>query len=417
MTEKKLSMQSNILWNTIGSMTYMVSQGLISILVVRLANVETAGYLSLAMSVNNVFYSIAMFGMRNYQVTDIREKYDNGTYIQSRLFSCAAAFLLCIGYCMLISYTPEQKGCILIYCIFKMSEAMYDVYAGICQKAWHMDCIGKSWILRAALTFSGFVGTLWLWQNLQLSITVMAVLSYLVIFLYDIPKTKQYGDVRISRQLENTSALMKECFPLLCYLLVSTAVATVPRLIMERELGSYAMGIYGSVSVPTLIVQTGASYIFNPFMTLFAEQYVKKQEKEFWQTFRKCMAAVAVICVAALIGGRIFGKWGLALLYGEEVASYVELLQPLLVCTVLTAMVWLFCGLMTVIRDFRGLLLSNILALAVSCSATWLLLKPMGMQGVSAALIIALLVEAVSLYFFMLRKTKTDFAQKQEDEE
>lgn len=43
MNKKRLSIQENIIWNTIGSIMYMVTQWLITILVVRIAGVETAG--------------------------------------------------------------------------------------------------------------------------------------------------------------------------------------------------------------------------------------------------------------------------------------------------------------------------------------------------------------------------------------
>lgn len=55
MEEKKVSIQKSIIWNSAGSMVYLITQWLISVLVVRLSGVETAGILTLAMSVNNVF--------------------------------------------------------------------------------------------------------------------------------------------------------------------------------------------------------------------------------------------------------------------------------------------------------------------------------------------------------------------------
>ena len=88
MEEKKVSIQKSIIWNSAGSMVYLITQWLISVLVVRLSGVETAGVLTLAMSVNNVFYSIAMQGIRNYQVSDMKEKYTSGIYVSSRLIIC-----------------------------------------------------------------------------------------------------------------------------------------------------------------------------------------------------------------------------------------------------------------------------------------------------------------------------------------
>ena len=105
MEEKKVSIQKSIIWNSAGSMVYLITQWLISVLVVRLSGVETAGILTLAMSVNNVFYSIAMQGIRNYQVSDMKEKYTSGIYVSSRLIICILSFLVCVGYALIAGFT------------------------------------------------------------------------------------------------------------------------------------------------------------------------------------------------------------------------------------------------------------------------------------------------------------------------
>ena len=126
-------------------------------------------------------------------------------------------------------------------------------------------------------------------------------------------------------------------------------------MIMERQIGGYELGIYGSVATPTLIIQMGATYVFNPFVTVFAERYYQKAGKLFMKAFWSCVAAVVAISAAGMIGGKLLGQWGLNLLYGQEVAAHEELLLPLILCTILTAFSWLLCGILTAIREFRGL--------------------------------------------------------------
>ena len=65
-----------------------------------------------------------------------------------------------------------------------------------------------------------------------------------------------------------------------------------------------------------------------------------------WQQF-------LLISVLALGGGKIFGHWGLELLYGDEVAAHEDLLLPLIGCTILTAIVWFLCALLTVVREIK----------------------------------------------------------------
>lgn len=406
MEEKKVSIQKSIIWNSAGSMVYLITQWLISVLVVRLSGVETAGILTLAMSVNNVFYSIAMQGIRNYQVSDMKEKYTSGIYVSSRLIICILSFLVCVGYALIAGYSYGSSLCIVAYCLFKMAEAFYDVYAGICQKKWRMDWIGKSWMVKGILSFVGFVAVLAVTQSLLAAILAMALVSWLVIFFYDIPRAKKLDTIKIHLKEKKNITLMAECFPLLCYQTMSSVIPTIPRLVMEKILGGAALGIYGSVAAPTMIVQMGASYVFNPFITLFAEQYSSGNIRDFWKTFRKCMAAILLISVVALGGGKIFGHWGLKLLYGDEVAAHEDLLLPLIGCTILTAIVWFLCALLTVVREIKGLVICNVIILPVSYFGAYLLIQQYGMQGGSISLAVSYLIEIGALWFWLLRKIK-----------
>ena len=115
MTEKKLSIQSSIFWNTVGSMFYLACQWLITVLVVRLSGVETAGILSLCMSVCNIWYCIAVYGMRNFQVSDTLNRYSHGSYIFSRLISCGIAGIGCLLYTLAMPYNLITTICILLY--------------------------------------------------------------------------------------------------------------------------------------------------------------------------------------------------------------------------------------------------------------------------------------------------------------
>lgn len=404
MERKKTSIQLSIIWNSAGSLVYLITQWLISVLVVRLAGVETAGVLTLAMSVNNVFYSIAMQGIRNYQVSDIKCKYSDGVYVSSRLLSCGMALVVCIGYCLIIQYSIGQKTCIVAYCLFKISEALYDVYAGICQKSWRMDYIGKSWMIKGIATFVVFSGVLYISSDLLLSILAMAMISFVIILIYDLPKINTLTTVEIHVKERENFFLMKECAPLFLYLILSTIIPTIPRILMERILGSYELGIYGSVASPTLIVQMGASYIFNPFLTLFAEKYNDGEIEGFWNTLKKCFLAIGVLSFASLIGGKLLGRWGLELLYGNEIAKHDYLLIPLILCTILTAIVWFLCALLTVVREFRGLIISNLLVVVISFLSSIVMLSIFGMQGASISLCFSFIIEIVFLWIYLKQK-------------
>lgn len=409
MNHKKISLKESIIWNSWGSIFYLGCQWLLTIIVVRIAGVEKSGILSLAMSVSNIWYSIAVYGMRNYQVSDVNNKYKNGTYIFSRVLTGSFSLLGCIVYTVIISYSIEQKLCIILYFIYKLTEAYFDVYAGIYQKEWRMDFIGKSMTARGIFTLLSFTVVLKITGNLAITIFVMALLCALFVVIYDMRITAKLTDTTMITNYQVVLNLLKECSPLVLYTLLSTAIGTIPRLIMERYLGSYELGIYGSVATPTLIIQMGATYIFNPFVTVFGERYQQKNKSGFIKSLRSCCLAVSIIAVIGLVGGKIFGYWGLKLLYGSEVAKYDELLIPLIFCTILTSFAWLLCGVLTAIREFKGLVIANIFAVIFSAVFSLILEYYMGMQGANLSLAIATMVEILILLLYLVRKMKKTF--------
>ena len=46
-----------------------------------------------------------MQGIRNYQVSDMKEKYTSGIYVSSRLIICILSFLACGGYALIAGYS------------------------------------------------------------------------------------------------------------------------------------------------------------------------------------------------------------------------------------------------------------------------------------------------------------------------
>ena len=401
MTEKKLSIQSSIFWNTVGSMFYLACQWLITVLVVRLSGVETAGILSLCMSVCNIWYCIAVYGMRNFQVSDTLNRYSHGSYIFSRLISCGIAGIGCLLYTLAMPYDLITTICILLYFLYKCSESVFDVYAGIFQKSWRLDLAGKSLLLRGVLTIGSFCILLPVTDNLPVTLAGMAVVCLTAILLYDIPKARKIASVKLDCRIPEVKHLFIECFPLVVYTFLSTAIGSIPKLFLERISGSYDLGVYSSVATPTLIIQMGATYIFNPFVTLFAERYTQKDYHGFLSILKKCTLAVFGIAIAGVLGGKLLGVWGLNLLYGPEIAAYVKLLITLILCTILTAFSWLLCGVLTATRQFRGLVIANILAVISSIIFSPVLEKYFSMQGASMALALATILEIIVLLIYL----------------
>ena len=74
-------------------------------------------------------------------------------------------------------------------------------------------------------------------------------------------------------------ALLFECAPLAVYTALSTTAASLPKIVLQQQMGNRAIGIYGPVTQPVLLLQTGATYLFIPFINVFTDSYAAKDKK------------------------------------------------------------------------------------------------------------------------------------------
>lgn len=403
-----MSIKSSILWNTWGSLFYLGCQWLLSVLVIRLSGFENSGVLTLSMSITNMFYSIAVYGMRTFQVADMKNEYPQGTYVISRMITSLSAFALCVVFVVVNQYGAVQSISIILYMAFRLGEAIFDVYAGFYQKYWRMDCLGKSMVLRGGLMLLSYVIFLSIFDNLPITFLAMAVSAYAAIFFYDRKNVRKITPVKFDGDFRKVCKLLIACLPLVGYLFVNAAISSIPRYYLERTAGAEKLGIYAAIAAPTLVVQMASTYIFNPFVTAFAERFNTGDKKGFWKLFWTCLLAVGGVSAIAIAGTILFGRFGLRILIGEKILPHAYLLLPLVICTILTAFSWLLCGVLTVVKDFRGLIISNVAALGVAWMPGVLFIQKWDMQGTSIATILALFTEIILLFIFLSYRMKRD---------
>ena len=88
-TPKEKIEQKSVFWNMMSSGLNSVVSMFLLWIVTMINGVSDAGIFSLAFSTSQMMLTIGNYGMRNYQATDIRNKYSTGVYLSSRIFTNA----------------------------------------------------------------------------------------------------------------------------------------------------------------------------------------------------------------------------------------------------------------------------------------------------------------------------------------
>ena len=352
------NLKKSMIWNAVGNLIYLVSQWIVTVIVTNIGEFRDAGLLSVAMSVSATFQTVAMFGIRNYQVSDVENKYSDTCYAFFRVITCAAALVACMVFSLIGGYGGEQLLAIALFMLFRLAENFSDVLHGIAQKRGRLDIAGKAFAIKGGGLVAVFLAAYAWSDRLCAGLFAMAAFSIGSTLLYDLTSVKRLSDFGLVSRERDWLSLAKETAPLCLYLFFSAAISTLPKLILERACGEDILGAYSSIFAPALLIAAAAGYLYTPFIPSFANAYREKRCRDFLLLFAKLGAAIAALAVLSIIAALVLGDFALALIFGEKILAYTYLLIPILVFIFVNAIFAFLCMLEVVLRDFLWLLIA-----------------------------------------------------------
>lgn len=410
-SNKPLSMKRNMVWNTAGSMTSLVCQWLITVLVVRIAGgYEAAGVYSLAVSVFGIFSPVAQYRMYTYQISDTRGENTMGEYFTFRLLTDGIALVGCLAYA-LATCSLDAVPTIMIFGIYKSVSLLLDVLHACEQRHRRMDYLGISMILQGLSSLGLFALMFWLTKDLNVTLVVMTLGYVLIGVFYDLPRSQQFEKLKLGIPIPKAWHLLTYCAPIVVGALLVAAASSVPRQYLAFDMGEASLGIYASVAAPVAVVQNGASYVYYPLIGYFADYYAERNHRKLVGLFARVTGGITLVGILCAILLELFGVPLLELFFANNISEYAYLLTPMIVSAVIAAYLWFLSDLLIAIRDFRGNFVGNAVALVVSlvCMAPFVALW--GMNGVSFTLAASSFVGALSMalsFALKLRISKVD---------
>ena len=395
-------------------MTYFACQWLLTILVVWLYDDFTnAGHLALAMAVTNIFTSIAVYNIRTFQVSDIKEEYSDADYVMSRILTCVAAILFCAVFVLIADFSLMQRLIIIFYMVFRANESFIDVLHGINQKKWRMDYNGISLAVRGVAFLIAFIVFGWLFDLLQ-AIIGMVVVTTLVGIFYDIPRTGKLATLT-TRAWKQIISLLKRCFPLMIILITNVSIFSYARLLLEIIQGEEALGIYASVTAPAMAIQIATTALFVPILNLISDSLKNKNKTQFIKLFVLTFCAVTGITLAFAGASHYLGAWGLNILYDSTIIPYAYLLPGGAIAVGLLSLLVFMNLMFTAVRDIKGLFVGTLIGLVICVITAGFFIRNFGVIGTNHVLIVSQGIAVICLMarlFWYLKKKHELFDNK-----
>lgn len=354
------------IYNTLGNFTYMVCLWLLSVVTVRCSGFEDAGVFALAMSIGNVFYFVAMYGMRSFQASDTKHEYSGMVYFKTRLVTVLLSVVLCIGYLMFSRYNLYTKLCVFLYLIFKCVEASSDVIFGELQRVGHLEVCGISMSLKGILSVPLFACLLYLTKNLNYALSGIIFLTLLFLFVYEWTRYCKYRKTDEDINAGTVKGLLITGFPMLLTTLFPIIITAVPRLVLDEYMGKEILGIYSSISTPTVLITTIVPNVLCPIMTYYGECYQHEEYSKILKMLWLSIIGTIILGIVACLAAFFWGDFVLSTIFGKEVLPYMYIFIPMIIAT--TVYACSMCGNSVLITIRYPKWLTSFAAIALLCS-------------------------------------------------
>lgn len=404
-------MKKAFVWNTVSGLVMAFQSVVMLMILMRACDVYTAGVFTIAYANANLFLNMGKYGVRNFQVSDVRHVFSFHDYAAARAAS-SVAMMVCAGAYLAWSaisfgYDLNKTLIILFMCVFKLVDAVEDVYHGDYQRCGRLDVAGKVLTLRLVSTIAVFgglvIGTADLLVSLEISTFYAIVFFFVSVWhvrrRYGMPEKSAF--VVASTQLKT---ILKECFPLFLAAFLLFYIGNAPKYAIDACLGDAEQAYYGFISMPVFVVSLLASFVYSPIITSVSRMWGEGDKKSFTRVFAQQMLIVALITIACNVATLIAGVPVLSVMYNTDLSPYLLELIILVSGGGFLALASLFTLGITIVRQHKKLIWGYVgVSLLALLASPWIV-QNYGITGASweyLALMVALSVWFGTVFAFV----------------
>lgn len=398
--------KNNYIWNTIAGIINASEAVILLAVVTRTNGIYDAGILTIAFAIANLLVNIGKFGMRSYQVTDIKEQYNFNTYFASRLFTTTAMLFVIVIYLLygiqFRQYSLDKAGTILFICLIFTTEAVEDVFAGLFQRLGRLDIAGIIFSMRWVVTILVMILALLLKKNLLIASFTGMIVSVISCMILSICSYRNIWNKPISIDFYGVIPLLINCAPLFMAGFLQFYLINASKYAIDRFLTDDIQACYGFVAMPVFVVGLLNSFLYQPILVQLAMQWEKGDIKGFIRKILVQLGMIAFITIVCLIGADLIGIPVLSVLYHTDLGAYKQELLILLLGGGFLAVIGFITVLLTTMRKQNWILLAYLAASMTAYFFTGQIVEKYATLGAAYAFLISTSILLILLLLVIL---------------
>lgn len=397
--------------NAIGTMAWGAVFPVLTIVATQLVGAEQAGMFSMAFIVGLLLMFMGNYGVRTYQVSDLDEAQSFSDYQVNRVLTCVVMMVVGVAYCSVRGYDGYMFTICVGVFIYKMIDALADVYEGRLQQMDKCYLAGISQAFRSVVVIIVFSVVLLVTRNLAVASVAMGVVAVFTLLLLTLPLALFETPRSRKWTPDGVLELLKQCFPLFVALFLFNLIENMPKFVMEGTLSYDNQLYFNALYFPAQAILLTVGVIYKPLLVKLAEIWANPAKRK-----RFDIAVIAMFfIILALTGAMIaFMAWAgiplLSLMYGLDFEPFRGLSYVMLVAGGVTAAIDFLYQAVTVLRRQGDVTKLYLITFGFSLFVPMLLI---GFTGLPGAVLGYLIVMCILLALLVMEYIgiRLDFAR------
>lgn len=379
--------KSAYLWNTTAAMLNAFQTVFILMLISRIDPIIDAGVFTISFAIGNLMLTIGKYGIRQYQVSDIKEKYSFKEYLIVRIITTIVMISVSLIYVginrITDSYDLEKCTVVMLICFAKAIDAFEDVIHGMLQQHMRLDVAGKILSIRQLAYIIVYMLIYWISSDLVITSMISLIVSIILFFLLNSIALRNFNIQKKTVALKNIGNLFRECFPLFIASYLIMYISNAPKYAIDKTLSSEAQACFTYIFMPVFVISLLSQFVYQPVIGELAILWHDNKLKYFTRLISRQIGIIGALAIAAIVGGCLLGIPILELIYGVNLEEYRKALLILLTGGGALALVNFLQMIITVARKQNLLLIGYVLAYLIFIFGGKSVVKVYGIIGIS----------------------------------
>ena len=352
---------------------------------------------SIGMMIAFQILTVGRFSVRNFQVSDVEDKYSFKEYLSFRIITCFLAVIVAAVWIPLGGYRGSTAVVIGAFCVYRIAESFSDLFEGLYQQKHRLDVSGKSQFAKNVVMLIIFSVLVLVTGNLVLSSVVLAAVSVLLLFIVDGPIVKEFATWGFDFSIKKMWGLCRGCFSLFVSSFVYIYINNSPKYAIESLEGEDGVGVakFSMLFMPTFVIELLAGFTLRTWLLKMASCRKDKDYRGLRKLIFKQMGVILVITVLAMVGIYFLGGWALSLIYGTDLHGYEVINVLLMLSGGLGAVYALFENVVTIYRKQQFSIIINVVAAVTAFVLVTVLTSRYYMLGATIGFVAANLVRTL----------------------